>query len=405
MILWSDLRNDAVPAKLLRAVAVGWVMGAVIVIHCVALATIVFSGPLLPYTVQGTGMMLFGGVVFCLLIGVTSSYRGMLAVPQEVPATVLGTMGAAVATGTVRCARRSSVHDDGGIAGSLRLADGPLLPGRRTFPTLQSVPLHPLSGHGRILRRYWVRAVTGGTLGDDRGGSGLADASSHSRTRHGVEVGTGRGLRARPGPGHEAQRQPRDHDGGPRARQRALSLVAGLSGHLRGGRQGGRPVVVGDARRRTVARLRDRRPGVCGLERRCRAGTECSERDRGHAAVPAGISERPGGGHRRRGRSGPGVPGGRSGRNVRRRRRERTRLPFVRLYPAVLDARSRHPVDRGCRRFRVGSVPVLRQRTPGTAPDVDHRRAVALHWRRSAGQLADQGSASGCIGRTTPWFC
>ena len=100
MILWSDLRNDTVPAKLLRAVAVGWVMGAVIVIHCVALATIVFSGPLLPYTVQGTGMMLFGGVVFCLLIGVTSSYRGMLAVPQEVPATVLGTMGAAVAAGT-----------------------------------------------------------------------------------------------------------------------------------------------------------------------------------------------------------------------------------------------------------------------------------------------------------------
>ena len=56
---------------------------------------------MLPYAVQGAGMMLFGGIVFCLLIGVTSSYPGMLAVPQEVPATVLGTLGAAVASATV----------------------------------------------------------------------------------------------------------------------------------------------------------------------------------------------------------------------------------------------------------------------------------------------------------------
>ena len=97
----AHLRADLRSAKLPRAVAVGWIMGAVIVIHCLALAAIVFSGPLLPFAVQGAGMMLFGGVVFCLLIGVTSSYPGVLAVPQEVPATVLGTLGAAVASGTV----------------------------------------------------------------------------------------------------------------------------------------------------------------------------------------------------------------------------------------------------------------------------------------------------------------
>ena len=97
---WSRLRADLVPAKLVRAVAVGWLMGAVIVIHCIALSAIVFSGPMLPFAVQGAGMMLFGGVVFCLLIGVTSSYPGMLAVPQEVPATVIGTLGAAVVGST-----------------------------------------------------------------------------------------------------------------------------------------------------------------------------------------------------------------------------------------------------------------------------------------------------------------
>ena len=97
----AGLRADLRSAKVFRAVAVGWLMGAVIVIHCIALSAIVFSGPMLPYAVQGAGMMLFGGIVFCLLIGVTSSYPGMLAVPQEVPATVLGTLGAAVASATV----------------------------------------------------------------------------------------------------------------------------------------------------------------------------------------------------------------------------------------------------------------------------------------------------------------
>ena len=101
MSVLSALRADFLSAKLPRAVAMGGLMGAVIVIHCFALATIVFSGPLLPFALHGAGMMLFGGAAFCLLAGLTSGYGGMLAVPQEVPATVLGALGAAVVAGTV----------------------------------------------------------------------------------------------------------------------------------------------------------------------------------------------------------------------------------------------------------------------------------------------------------------
>ena len=96
----SELRLDLKSGKFLRAASFGWLMAAVLVIHCLALSTIVFSGPLAPFAVQGAGMMLFGGVVFCLVAGVASSYPGILACPQEVPATVLGTLGAAVAAGT-----------------------------------------------------------------------------------------------------------------------------------------------------------------------------------------------------------------------------------------------------------------------------------------------------------------
>ena len=93
-----------------------------------------------------------------------------------------------------RCNPRNHVHDHVCVAGSFGPVHGPLLPGRRTLSALQSVPLHPLSGRGWILRRHRLGAVTGRAFGDERDGSGLADAFQISRARHGVEVGG----RARP---------------------------------------------------------------------------------------------------------------------------------------------------------------------------------------------------------------
>ena len=96
----SEMRGDLQSPVMFRALAVGVLVSAVIIIHCLALATIVFNGPLLPHAVQGASMMLFGAMVFCLLIGASSSFSGMLAYPQEIPATVIATLGGAVAAGT-----------------------------------------------------------------------------------------------------------------------------------------------------------------------------------------------------------------------------------------------------------------------------------------------------------------
>ena len=96
----SQLRADLASTTMLRALAVGVLMAAIIIIHCIALAAIVFTGPLLPFAVQGAGMMLFGAMAFCLLVGGASSYSGMLAYPQEIPATVLGALGGVVVAGT-----------------------------------------------------------------------------------------------------------------------------------------------------------------------------------------------------------------------------------------------------------------------------------------------------------------
>ena len=95
----SELRADFVSAKLPRALFVGFLMGAVIVIACIALAAIVFAGPLAPFAAQGAGMVLFGGITFCLLVGLMSGYKGALALPQVAPATVFAAISATVAAG------------------------------------------------------------------------------------------------------------------------------------------------------------------------------------------------------------------------------------------------------------------------------------------------------------------
>ena len=95
----SELRADFVSAKLPRALFVGFLMGAVIVIACIALAAIVFAGPLAPFAAQGAGMVLFGGITFCLLVGLMSGYKGALALPQVAPATVFAAISTTVAAG------------------------------------------------------------------------------------------------------------------------------------------------------------------------------------------------------------------------------------------------------------------------------------------------------------------
>ena len=100
MMLASELYRDFLSAKFPRALVIAWIMTAIIVLYCFAIAAIIFSGPLLPFVIEGAGMMLFGATVFCLVVALISGYRGALGGPQDMPAAVLGTMGATVAAGT-----------------------------------------------------------------------------------------------------------------------------------------------------------------------------------------------------------------------------------------------------------------------------------------------------------------
>ena len=100
MTLPSRLRRDFLSSKFPRALFAAPILTTIIVLYCFAISAIIFRGPLLPFAAEGAGMLLFGAAVFCLLVGLSSGYRGALAVPQDNSAAVLGTMATTVAAGT-----------------------------------------------------------------------------------------------------------------------------------------------------------------------------------------------------------------------------------------------------------------------------------------------------------------
>ena len=97
MRLASGLLRDALSRKIARAIVAAWVMAALTVPYSFAVSGLIFNGPLVPYVAAGAGLMMFGSSVLCLLSAWTSSYRGVIANPQDIPAAVLGTVAASVA--------------------------------------------------------------------------------------------------------------------------------------------------------------------------------------------------------------------------------------------------------------------------------------------------------------------
>ncbi len=97
--LASELRADSVSAKAFPALAAGFTSGLALLVAQVAYGSLIFSGPLAPYSSQGVGLILFGNFAACLVIALTGGFRG--AISGLSPALVIvmaqvgATMGAA----------------------------------------------------------------------------------------------------------------------------------------------------------------------------------------------------------------------------------------------------------------------------------------------------------------------
>ena len=96
--LVAELRADAGSAMLPIALSTGVIAAVIVLVGEVAIASIIFSGPLSPLVPRGTGAILFGTLVMCFLTALTCTYKGTISVPHFAPAAVLLTVGGAVAS-------------------------------------------------------------------------------------------------------------------------------------------------------------------------------------------------------------------------------------------------------------------------------------------------------------------
>lgn len=82
--------------RTLLAVAVGLVSGVAAVVGVISLATLIFSGPLAAFASEGVGLVLFGCFVACLVIALTSGFKGAVSAPPVPTLIVLAAIGGAL---------------------------------------------------------------------------------------------------------------------------------------------------------------------------------------------------------------------------------------------------------------------------------------------------------------------
>lgn len=81
---------------LLTGLLSGLIVGIVVVIVAISFAVLIFSGELDRFAPNGIGLALYTAAVMAGLIALTSSFRGMVATPQDVPAAITALIAAAV---------------------------------------------------------------------------------------------------------------------------------------------------------------------------------------------------------------------------------------------------------------------------------------------------------------------
>ena len=92
----TTVGRAAFSKRTLLAVTVGLVSGVTVIVGEISLATLIFSGPLAAYTSEGVGLVLFGCFVACLVLALTSGFKGAVSAPPVPTLIVLAVIGGAL---------------------------------------------------------------------------------------------------------------------------------------------------------------------------------------------------------------------------------------------------------------------------------------------------------------------
>lgn len=105
----SELQKEFHPKLLLASVTVGLLAGVIDLGLEISLAALIFAGDLRQFLGGGIGLLLFGALVMGIVVALTTSLPGTIAVPQDTPAAILALVAAGIAV-SMKAARPQAIY-------------------------------------------------------------------------------------------------------------------------------------------------------------------------------------------------------------------------------------------------------------------------------------------------------
>lgn len=92
-------RDMATPSRLLPALSSGFVVGLLLIVIELSLASLIFSGPLAWFAPRAAGLTLFGTFVMCIILALCSGFPSTICVPEDASSAIMASVAAALVSG------------------------------------------------------------------------------------------------------------------------------------------------------------------------------------------------------------------------------------------------------------------------------------------------------------------
>ena len=87
--------------QVITSITAGLVAGLIVIVFCISLATLIFSGEMSAYVSRGIGLFLFGGFAMSVMISIFGSLPGTAIGPQDGPAALLAVAASGIVAALV----------------------------------------------------------------------------------------------------------------------------------------------------------------------------------------------------------------------------------------------------------------------------------------------------------------
>lgn len=156
-------------------ITAGLVVGLIVIVFSISLATLIFSGEMSSYVSRGIGLFLFGGFGMCIVLAILGSMPGTAIGPQDGPAALIAVAAGGISASLLGTADPDSIYSTvvaAIIISSLATGLTFFLIGQFKLGNLVRYIPYPvvggfLAGTGWLLTRGAIEVMTGQTLSMD----------------------------------------------------------------------------------------------------------------------------------------------------------------------------------------------------------------------------------------------